>query len=92
MTITPDNGFFLRKDFSLDVPLNSEYNKIEIWLTTPLMQSKISVFTKTMEVSLKTSNSFIIEISPIFGFFWLGLLSLIKIRVKDFNGNVLLEE
>ena len=92
MTLTPVNGISLRKDFSIDIPHVSNYSKMESWLTTPLMKNKMSLTTKTTEVNLDSSRSYIIEIKPIFGFFWTGLPALIKFIIQDLDGNILLEK
>lgn len=89
VTVTPFNGIKYKYGFTIDVPINSWNNRIEFWLTTPVIKKKTSLYNRILEFNLDPSGSYILEIGNPLLFYLIGLKGLIKYTLKDINGNIL---
>ena len=87
ITLTPEKGVKYKNGFSIDVPINSQYNKIEFWSTNFLFKKKIQSTTNVLEFNIDPSRSHIIEIGNPFLFYFTGFKGLLKHEIKEFDNN-----
>lgn len=86
--ITP-SGLKYHKPVNITVPINSEYVKIERWITTFFLNKKFRF--KKWEFQIDPSQSYILEIKYPVLFYIIPDIMFLKFQLKDINGNVLLE-
>ena len=87
VTLTPEKGVKYKNGFSIDVPINSQYNKIEFWSTNFLFKKKIQSTTNVWEFNIDPSRSHIIKIGNPFLFYFTGFKGLLKHEIKEFDNN-----
>ena len=91
IAVTPPDGVKFCEEYSVEIPISSNFNVIEGWITNPFFKGKNKFLNavNVHEINLDPSQSYIFKIDDMFKY---SFLKKFGFSLLDINGNIVFKK